>query len=214
MQFIDFAKLTGGPTLIRSCNPPKKGPCSNLPSGPCSDFDPYCWALPPIWTGGGGGVNNGSGGSTSSAPLSPESFPNGGGTWGSPAGPLDTCNNLHLCSESTLIGGFVNPATVGTGAGGGMILIDIGVGTLCIGTGVCEVIAAGAAVAAVGAGAYIIYNHSKDARPSTEQKHQDGEARNKRDRGGEKGDARRTPPRKRPDGWRGPWPPPPNVRWW
>src|ERR1051326_7921852 len=33
--------------------------------------------------------------------------------------------------------------------------------------------------------------HKKGARPSTEQKHQEGEARAKRDRGGEKGDKRR-----------------------
>ena len=49
--------------------------------------------------------------------------------------------------------------------------------------------------------------HTKGARPSTTEKHQRGTARKSQDRGGEKGDARRRPPRKRPDGWKGPWPP-------
>jgi RHS repeat-associated protein len=51
--------------------------------------------------------------------------------------------------------------------------------------------------------------HKNKGRPSTEEKHQEGEARKSRDRGGEKGDARRRPPRKRPDDWKGPWPPKP-----
>jgi len=49
--------------------------------------------------------------------------------------------------------------------------------------------------------------HTKGARPSTQQDHEAGKARKKKDRGGEKGDERRRPPRKRPDGWKGPWPP-------
>ncbi|WP_442965695.1 RHS repeat domain-containing protein [Ramlibacter sp. Leaf400] len=48
--------------------------------------------------------------------------------------------------------------------------------------------------------------HTKKARPSTEQKHQEAEARRKRDAGGEKGDQRRRPPSKRPPGYKGPWP--------
>ncbi len=52
-------------------------------------------------------------------------------------------------------------------------------------------------------------DHTKDARPSTKDKHEAGQSRKNKDRGGEKGDARRRPPRKRPDGWKGPWPPPP-----
>jgi hypothetical protein len=40
--------------------------------------------------------------------------------------------------------------------------------------------------------------HSKGKRPSTEEKHQKGDERRKRDQGGEKGDARRKPnPNKR-----------------
>jgi len=51
--------------------------------------------------------------------------------------------------------------------------------------------------------------HRKGARESTRQTHEEGDARRRRDRGGEKGDARRRPPRKRPPGWKGPWPPKP-----
>jgi RHS repeat-associated protein len=49
--------------------------------------------------------------------------------------------------------------------------------------------------------------HVKGARPSTENKHQQGEARRAQDRGKEKGDERRRPPRRRPPDWKGPWPP-------
>ena len=56
--------------------------------------------------------------------------------------------------------------------------------------------------------------NTKDARPSTEEKHEYGQARKRKDRGGEKGDKRRGPPRKRPDGWKGPWPPRPGTNWW
>jgi RHS repeat-associated protein len=48
--------------------------------------------------------------------------------------------------------------------------------------------------------------HTSGARPSTKQKHEDGQARKTRDRGGENGDERRRPPRKRPLNWKGPWP--------
>jgi RHS repeat-associated protein len=51
--------------------------------------------------------------------------------------------------------------------------------------------------------------HTKDARPSTEEKHEEGEARKTKDRGGEKGDKKRRPPRKRHDDHIGPWPPKP-----
>jgi RHS repeat-associated protein len=51
------------------------------------------------------------------------------------------------------------------------------------------------------------YSHRKP-RPSTYNKHSYGESRTKRDRGGEKADPGRRPPRKPPKGWRGPWPPP------
>jgi RHS repeat-associated protein len=56
--------------------------------------------------------------------------------------------------------------------------------------------------------------HTKDARPSTKEKHEEAEARRNQDRGGERGDERRRPPRKRPPNWKGPWPPPPGTPWW
>lgn len=49
--------------------------------------------------------------------------------------------------------------------------------------------------------------HTKNARPSTQEKHQKGRARNQQDYGGEKGDSRRDGPRKKPPGTKGPWPP-------
>jgi RHS repeat-associated protein len=49
--------------------------------------------------------------------------------------------------------------------------------------------------------------HTKNRRPSTQGKHEKGRARVGKDRGNEKGDERRRPPRNRPDGWKGPWPP-------
>jgi hypothetical protein len=54
-----------------------------------------------------------------------------------------------------------------------------------------------------------LYNeeHTKNARPSTEEKHQAGQARKTRDYGGEKADQGRRPPRQKPPGWKGPWPP-------
>jgi RHS repeat-associated protein len=79
--------------------------------------------------------------------------------------------------------------------------------------------AVGCAVVAVGAAAFLCYyycddlyafytkEHTSGARPSTEEKHEEGKARKQKDRGGEKGDERRRPPRKRPDDWKGPWPP-------
>ncbi|HZH30464.1 MAG TPA: RHS repeat-associated core domain-containing protein [Pyrinomonadaceae bacterium] len=51
--------------------------------------------------------------------------------------------------------------------------------------------------------------HTSGARPSTEEKHEEGKARKKKDRGGEKGDKRRRHPRKPHDKHVGPWPPQP-----
>lgn len=49
--------------------------------------------------------------------------------------------------------------------------------------------------------------HTRGARPSTRERHEQGRARADQDRGGEAGDARRRENRRRPKGWRGPWPP-------
>jgi len=50
--------------------------------------------------------------------------------------------------------------------------------------------------------------HTNNARQSTLNKHQEGQARKQRDYGGEKGDLRRPQyPRKPPPNWKGSWPP-------
>ena len=49
--------------------------------------------------------------------------------------------------------------------------------------------------------------HTSGARPSTEGQHQAEQGRKKQDRGGEAGDESRDWPRRKPDGWKGPWPP-------
>jgi RHS repeat-associated protein len=50
--------------------------------------------------------------------------------------------------------------------------------------------------------------HTKGARPSTKGKHEKGQTRKQTDRGGEKGDdARDYTGRRRPEGWKGPYPP-------
>ena len=49
--------------------------------------------------------------------------------------------------------------------------------------------------------------HDTGARESTRGKHEDGDARRRRDRSGEDADENRDWPRKRPNGWKGPWPP-------
>ncbi|HVI53663.1 MAG TPA: RHS repeat-associated core domain-containing protein [Luteibacter sp.] len=51
--------------------------------------------------------------------------------------------------------------------------------------------------------------HTKGKRKSTEGKHEKGDSRRTRDRGGEKGDDGRRYPRKPPPGHDGPWPPKP-----
>ena len=53
--------------------------------------------------------------------------------------------------------------------------------------------------------------HTSGARPSTGDKHDAGRGRVKTDRGGEKGDDARDLPRRRPNGWIGPWPPTPKT---
>lgn len=49
--------------------------------------------------------------------------------------------------------------------------------------------------------------HKDGSRESTREKHEKGDARKKKDRGGEKGDQRRRDNLKRPKHWKGPWPP-------
>ncbi len=53
--------------------------------------------------------------------------------------------------------------------------------------------------------------HTKNARPSTIEKHQKGKANKKKSRGWEKGDKKRRVPRKRPHKHKVPWPPKPKT---
>lgn len=53
----------------------------------------------------------------------------------------------------------------------------------------------------------LMEEHTKNKRPSNEEKHQRGRRRSDMDYGGEKGDASRNPPRNPPKNWKGPWPP-------
>ncbi|PTR22799.1 RHS repeat-associated protein [Luteibacter sp. OK325] len=50
--------------------------------------------------------------------------------------------------------------------------------------------------------------HSKGKRKSTEAKHEKGNSRRDKDKGGEKADDSRRPGRNPPSDWKGPWPPP------
>lgn len=74
---------------------------------------------------------------------------------------------------------------------------------VCVFTPIDDIIAA----AAIGATIYVGHKiadmvtefaaeHTDKARPSTKEKHQIGQARQQKDKGGEKGDKHRSPPRK------------------
>lgn len=47
--------------------------------------------------------------------------------------------------------------------------------------------------------------HKKNATPSNKSKHESGQARKSQDRNGSKGMSK--PPRRKPEGWKGSWPP-------
>jgi RHS repeat-associated protein len=51
-------------------------------------------------------------------------------------------------------------------------------------------------------------DHRTNQRESNRSRHESGAARKQADRGGEKADPERRPPRKPPSGWKGTWPPP------
>jgi hypothetical protein len=53
--------------------------------------------------------------------------------------------------------------------------------------------------------------HHSNQRESNRTKHEQGQSRRNRDRGGERGDVRRQVPRRRPPGYRGKWPPQDNF---
>jgi hypothetical protein len=96
----------------------------------------------------------------------------------------------------------------GIGAGGA---IGIGAG---IGIGICYAIDCTSIGERLGEDLYDLLNpntyneHTKNKRPSARPKHEEGQSRKKRDRGGEKGDKNRRWPRNPPPNWPGgPYPP-------
>ena len=56
--------------------------------------------------------------------------------------------------------------------------------------------------------AQLAEEHTKNARPSSKGKHEQGNARRMQDAGNEKGDKNRRPPKQRPPNYKGPWPAP------
>jgi RHS repeat-associated protein len=128
-------------------------------------------------------------------------------------------------AKGALIGGVAGAAvgaTVG-GFGGTLLFSPTGPGALVGGAGGVLAGATAGANAGMLSGAIVggvhglttcFKDHSKGPRRSTKERHQAGRGRRQKDRGGEKGDERRRPPRNRPDGWKGPWPPPPGTPWW
>ncbi len=129
------------------------------------------------------------------------------------------------------LGGGIEGAAIGGawGAGGGTLVVP-GVGTVVGGGGGTVIGGIGGAIgggltgAALGSAwedwlTGLNYcpvmlssstgddEHTKNARPSTQEKHERGRARRAQDQGGEKGDDNRDPYGKRPPDWKGPWPP-------
>jgi len=79
-------------------------------------------------------------------------------------------------------------------------------GPMPYGDAIGVVIVIGGVIAFLGITIYLaIKEHTSDARPSTKEKHEEGRSRQEADREGRKG--YREPPRKRPEGHQGPWPP-------
>jgi len=125
-------------------------------------------------------------------------------------GPAVSTDPSGLLVDSVRVGVVTNPqlagvvaeGLTGVSAGGGA-----GLGTgFWAGSPVGPMVG-GTAVISV---SYLFHcAHRKGARKSTKDDHEEGRRKDKQSRGGEIGDARRDPPRKRPDGWKGPWPPPP-----
>ena len=130
--------------------------------------------------------------------------------------PTGEYSQLACILGFTALGGATG-AFVGAETGGTAGLVFAGVGAI---PGAAGGAAAGAIVGGIGgllSGAavcpsdepiYCAAEHKSKSRPSTKPKHEEGQSRKAKDRGGEKGDARRDPPRRRPPDWPGgPWPP-------
>jgi RHS repeat-associated protein len=226
--------LTDPGGLDASCGDSSCGGCDFSSCGGGCDFDFECGGCD-ITCSGGGGVINGpqppifippftgsavqpsTGDPNSSDPFSGETFgiPDGLGipTSGLP-GIFPTSDPGCEFGTCSATGEAFLPAAAGAGGIGICIILEpcgatIGAGTLGFGGAFLAITAAADLLRS-----WYEARHKKDARASTEQKHEEGEARKSQDRGGEKGDAVRRPPRKRPYGWKGPWPPAPGVNWW
>lgn len=115
---------------------------------------------------------------------------------------IDMEGEYAIAAPAVGIGGGI-----GIGIGGA---IGIGAG---IGIGICYAADCTSLGEHLGEGLYDLLNpnvhneHTKNKRPSTRGKHEKGQSRQNRDRGGERGDRNRNYPRKKPPGWKGPWPP-------
>jgi RHS repeat-associated protein len=141
--------------------------------------------------------------------------------------PIGTTGGLNLyvfCGNNPI--NFIEPlglsfaeSYAASGAIGGGTAVAIGSLAVDAVTGGLNVLATPAEIglgAALGAAVgyevgslidMLMEPHTKGTRPSTKQRHEEGEARKRLDRGNEKGDLNRRPPRRRPDDWKGPWPP-------
>ncbi len=123
------------------------------------------------------------------------------GLWGISVGvPINILDNLGSFGlPSIRIGhdlvGIVSPPTTGLG----------GVG-FPVGGNVSPSYKCDPEPQGIGSGMILAHPPQGTGKKNKDQ-HEKGEARVKKDRGGEKGDARRSLPRKRPEGWRGPYPP-------
>ncbi len=100
-------------------------------------------------------------------------------------------------------------ALIGAGmiASGTPAVVFVGVVIVAAGTAYAIYKIGQALAPAVGNAFRWFAEHTSKSRPSTKGKHQTGQARRGRDRGNEKGDSKRGYPNKKPDNWKGPWPP-------
>ncbi len=121
---------------------------------------------------------------------------------------------------------WLDPSGLSVAAAGGCTLGKLWAGAGCAAAGSAaadgplpfgDAVGIGILVGAAGTAVCIVLSealdsaggeeHQEGARESTREKHEDGQARRQRDRGGERGDRNRRLPRRKPRGWKGPWPP-------
>jgi RHS repeat-associated protein len=110
---------------------------------------------------------------------------------------------FYNAGQTTGHGAAVITGAIEVVAGGGSEVLTVG-GSTAVSV---PVALHGASSIVTGFKKLLFAQHTKNARPSTEQTHQEGQARKKQDRQGSKGMTQ--PPRKRPPNHKGPWPPKP-----